>query len=72
MDTTLAPICLFTYNRLDETKQTVVALQQNNLALNSELFIFSDGPKNENAKPKIDEVRAFLKTIDGFKKGNHF
>lgn len=63
----LAPICLFTYNRLDETKQTVVALQQNHLAPESELFIFSDGPKNENAKPKIDEVRAFLKTIDGFK-----
>ena len=68
MDTTLAPICLFTYNRLDETKQTVEALQQNHLAPESELFIFSDGPKNEKAKSKIDEVRAFLKTIDGFKK----
>lgn len=68
MDTTLAPICLFTYNRLFETKQTVKALQQNYLAPESELFIFSDGPKNENAKSKIDEVRAFLKTIDGFKK----
>lgn len=62
-----APICLFTYNRLEETKQTVGALQQNYLAPKSELFIFSDGPKNQNATSKINAVRAFLKTIDGFK-----
>jgi len=64
----LAPICLFTYNRLKETKQTISALQQNYLAKESELFIFSDGGKNSVAKEKVLEVRHYLKTIEGFKK----
>ncbi|GET24467.1 glycosyltransferase [Prolixibacter sp. NT017] len=62
----LAPICLFTYNRLKETQQTIAALQQNDLAAQSELLIFSDGPKNENVRPSVAEVREFLKTISGF------
>ncbi|WP_456376522.1 glycosyltransferase [Lutibacter sp.] len=62
----LAPICLFTYNRLAETKQTVASLQQNFLAKESELFIFSDGTK-ETSFSKVNEVRKFIKTIDGFK-----
>jgi len=63
----LAPICLFTYNRLEETKQTIAALQHNYLAKESDLFVFSDGPKNENAASKINDIRAYLKTIEGFK-----
>lgn len=63
----LAPICLFTYNRLEETKKTIAALQQNNLAKESELFIFSDGWKNVDDKKKIENLRSFLKTITGFK-----
>ncbi len=63
----LAPICLFTYNRLEETKQTVEALRNNYLAPDSELFIFSDGQKNNEAKQKVDEVRKYIKTVDGFK-----
>lgn len=63
----LAPICLFTYNRLTETQQTIEALQNNFLASKSELFIFSDGPKNEASKPKVAEVRAFLHSVSGFK-----
>ncbi|EHQ02365.1 hypothetical protein [Gillisia limnaea] len=63
----LAPICLFTYNRLGETKQTVKALQNNFLAKESDLFIFSDGPKNEAASNKVNVVREYLKTIKGFK-----
>ena len=64
----LAPICLFTFNRLDETQKTVLALQKNNLAHKSQLFIFSDGWKYDKDKEEIEEVRAFLKTIIGFKK----
>ena len=47
----LAPICLFTYNRLAEARQTVEALQKNYLAPESELFIFSDDAKNESSLP---------------------
>ncbi|ANH83738.1 hypothetical protein A8C56_06240 [Niabella ginsenosidivorans] len=63
----LAPICLFVYNRLAKTKQTVEALQKNFLANKSDLFVFSDGPKNEAAKSNVNEVRSYLGTITGFK-----
>lgn len=64
----LAPIILFTYNRLEETKQTIEALKKNFLAPKSELFIFSDGPKSHYAKDKVKVVRDYIKTIKGFKK----
>jgi len=63
----LAPVCLFTYNRLSETQQTVEALKKNYLAPESELFIFSDGPKDETGIKKVKEVRQYIKKIDGFK-----
>lgn len=64
----LAPIVLFTYNRLEETKQTVEALQKNFLANESELFVFSDGPKNIAGKEKVDAVRNYLHNVNGFQK----
>jgi hypothetical protein len=64
----LAPICLFVYKRLSETRQTVESLQKNFLAGESGLFIFSDGYKNENDIDKINQVREYIKTISGFKK----
>ncbi len=63
----LAPIVLFTYNRLIETRQTVSALQHNYLASESNLIIFSDGGKDEASWAKVNAVRTYLKTIIGFK-----
>ena len=62
-----APVVLFVYNRLEHTKRTVGALHNNILAKNTELFIFSDGTKNDEAKTKVKEVRNYLKTISGFR-----
>ncbi|MFS4482697.1 sugar transferase [Hyunsoonleella sp. 2307UL5-6] len=62
-----APILLFTYKRLDALKNTVDALKRNELASASDLFIFSDGAKHESDQHVIDDIRRFLKTIDGFK-----
>jgi len=64
----LAPIVLFVYNRPWHTQQTVEALQKNELAKESELFIYSDAAKNEDAEAKVNEVREYIKNIDGFKK----
>ncbi len=64
----LAPIVLFTYNRLTETMQTVEALSRNHLAPVSDLYIFSDGPKNEADRKLVQAVREYLKTISGFSK----
>jgi len=63
----IAPIALFTYNRLWHTQQTINALLKNEFATKSSIIIFSDGPKDENSKIKVDEVRKYLKTIKGFK-----
>jgi hypothetical protein len=64
----MTPIVLFVYNRPDHTHQTIAALQQNELASESELIIYSDAAKNPQAKEKVQEVRDYIKSIDGFKK----
>jgi len=64
----LAPIVLFVYNRPWHTKQTVEALQKNELAKESELFIYSDEAKNEDTRKSVDVVREYIDKIDGFKK----
>ncbi len=64
----LAPIALFVYNRIVHTKQTIQALQNNYLAKDSELFIFSDGWKDQSLNEKVLELREYLSTIDCFKK----
>jgi len=62
-----APIALFTYRRLWHTTQTVVSLQQNLLASDSDLFVFSDGPRDERAHVDVAAVRKYLGTIVGFR-----
>lgn len=66
----LAPIGLSVYSRLEHIRKTVAALQCDPLAADSELSIFSDGaaPGDES---KVEEVREFLRGIDGFGKVNH-
>jgi len=64
----VTPIILFVYNRPWHTQQTVEALQKNELADESELFIYSDAPKNEHAIENVTRVREYIKTIEGFKK----
>ena len=63
----LAPIILFVYNRPEHTKKTLESLKINELALESPLFIFSDGNKNERDKNNVDEVRNHISKISGFK-----
>lgn len=62
-----APIALFTYNRLRHTQQTVAALRANDLAAASELYVFSDGPRDPAASDAVNEVRQYLRGIEGFK-----
>jgi hypothetical protein len=67
MDKNLAPIVVFAFNRPWHTQQTIEALQKNELANKSELFIFSDGGKDEKSWQKVNLVRDYLRTIKGFK-----
>lgn len=63
----LAPIALFVYNRPQHTERTLKFLKQNEYAAESRLFIFSDGAKTTADEEKVNEVRDYIKTIDGFK-----
>lgn len=58
-----APVVLFVYNRADHLKKTYEALSRCDLAKETDLYIFSDGPKNEQAKVQVEEVRVALKQI---------
>ncbi|MEI6287097.1 MAG: glycosyltransferase [Bacillota bacterium] len=63
----LAPIVLFVFNRLEHTKRTIAALQNNELADQSELFVFADGSKESATSVDVKTVREYLKTVNGFK-----
>ena len=64
----LAPIILFVYNRPNHTKKTINALAKNELAKESKLFVYSDGPKDKSDEKLIKQVRDIIHTVDGFKK----
>ncbi len=67
----LAPIILFTYNRPEHTRRTLESLAANDLAGDSELYIFSDGPRPDATKEQkaaIEKVREVIRSADGFKK----
>ncbi len=64
---TLAPVVLFCYNRPEHLRRTVEALRANELAGESSLFVFSDGPKNPEAEPGVRAVRKYIHGISGFR-----
>lgn len=60
----LAPIVIFVYNRPWHTQQTLESLFENDLANQSTLYIYADGPKintSEEALQKIKEVRNIIR-----------
>ncbi|MBI2427785.1 MAG: glycosyltransferase [Ignavibacteriales bacterium] len=62
-----APICIFVYKRLPHLRMTIESLQKNEKAVDSDVFIFSDGPpKNINVQD-VANVRSYVRTISGFK-----
>lgn len=63
----LAPIGVCTYTRLNHLIQTIDALKANTLAQQSEIYIFSDGPRPGD-EAKVQELRDYLVTVNGFKK----
>jgi hypothetical protein len=62
-----APIALFVYNRPEHTRRTIKFLQQNLLAEESRLYIFSDAAKNPNNLSLVEEVREIIHSVEGFK-----
>ncbi len=62
-----APVALFAYNRKNMVEATVRSLAKNHGAAETDIHIYSDGWKGKSDQPAVKEVRAFLKTVTGFK-----
>jgi hypothetical protein len=62
-----ATVALFVYCRPWHTRQTVSALLKNDLAARSDLIVFSDAARDSKVSTAVDEVRSYLRTIDGFR-----
>ena len=60
------PVILFVYRRLDHLKQTISSLQNNYLAKETLLIIYSDAAGKPEHKEEVQAVREYLPTITGF------
>lgn len=66
----LAPVVVFSYNRPGHLRRTLDALAKNDLAQDSVLYIFCDGPKNdatEEQRQRVIENRKVAHAATGFK-----
>src|ERR1700724_1178578 len=63
---TCAPIALFAYNRPFHLRQTVEALQKNDLASRSHLHIVCDAAKSPVDHQSVQDVRTYARKVDGF------
>ncbi len=61
-----APVAVFAYNRPGHLRQTLEALAANELARESEVIIYCDGPKPGADRSAVDATRAVARAATGF------
>lgn len=59
-----APVALFVYNRLDNTRKTLESLAANTLARETDVFVFSDGGKDEKSWREVNRLRKYLQNFE--------
>ncbi len=62
----LAPIALFAYQRPDHLRRVLQSLAANPEAAASELYVFSDAPRDSGAAAGVEAVRGVLRGARGF------
>jgi len=62
-----APTAVFAFNRPEHLRRTLAALAANDLAAESDLTIFCDGPRREEERVLTDEVRTAAREAKGFR-----
>ncbi len=62
-----APVVLFVFKRPEHTKSTIKSLLANPEAKDTDLFIFSDGWRNEKEMKEVEEVRRIISHLEGFR-----
>jgi hypothetical protein len=65
-----APVVLFVFKRVDSARGLIESLLNNREASSTDLYIFSDGPRNENETAPVSKVREYIHSIEGFKSVN--
>lgn len=56
----IAPVVMFVYNRYKNVEKSLTSLCKNYLADKTDLYIFSDGPKNNSDRENVIKVRNIL------------
>lgn len=59
----LAPVAMFVYNRADNARRTLEALMRNTLAPETDLFVFSDGGRDEKSWQQVNALRQMLRQM---------
>lgn len=62
-----APVVVFAYNRPRHLQATLEALAANELAAETEVIVYTDGPRNAEAEAAVQAVRTYLQTVSGFR-----
>ncbi len=63
----MAPIALFAYRRADHLRLTIASLLANPEAAESDLFVFCDAPGRPEHSADVQDVRACVEAIQGFR-----
>lgn len=66
-----APVALFVYNRADNTRQTLDALMANTLASETDVYVFSDGGRDERSWAQVNKVRDYLHSVQQHVEHDH-
>ena len=64
----LAPVAIFAFNRLEHFSSTIEALSKNELAEDTLLYVFVDGPKSASDKRVVQKIIEYSEGISGFGK----
>jgi len=62
----VAPVAFFAFNRPEHTRRTLAALSANELAADTDLYIFCDGPRSPTDEEAVAEVREICRNASGF------
>jgi len=63
-----SPVILFAFNRPSHTLKALLALAADDLALETNLYVYIDGPRNLEDKGLVDQVSLIVASISGFKR----
>ena len=62
----VAPVAFFAFNRPEHTRRTLAALAANELAADTDLYIFCDGPRSPADEEAVAQAQEICRNASGF------